>query len=159
MVVTKRSFLVSHTKKFSIVIHGGLLCNGGSMDNMRADCLFCTATLEQKIGENRCAFALWDAFPVTPYHALIIPKRHVSDFFELNALEVMDCFELLEQMKREIEERDAHVDGYNVGINIGKAAGQTIFHCHLHLIPRREGDVPNPKGGVRHMIPGKGFYR
>ncbi|MDD4220580.1 MAG: HIT family protein [Sphaerochaetaceae bacterium] len=128
------------------------------MHTKNADCLFCTVPFEQVIGENRWAFAIWDAFPVTPYHALIIPKRHIADYSNLNALEIRDCHELLTQVKREVEKRDARVDGFNIGVNIGRSAGQTIFHCHIHLIPRRKGDVLNPKGGVRHVVPGQGFY-
>lgn len=128
------------------------------MNTKNTDCLFCTVPSEQIIGENRWAFAIWDAFPVTLYHALIIPKRHIADYSNLNALEIRGCHELLTQVRREIEKRDAHVDGFNIGVNIGRSAGQTIFHCHIHLIPRRKGDVLNPKGGVRHVVPGQGFY-
>jgi diadenosine tetraphosphate (Ap4A) HIT family hydrolase len=130
----------------------------GGMNN-EIPCLFCAVTPQQMVQENGHAFAIWDAYPVTLYHALIIPKRHVADYFALDVLERNDCDELLALMKQEIENRDGCVDGYNVGINIGKSAGQTIFHCHIHLIPRRQGDVPNPKGGVRHLIPGRGLYR
>jgi diadenosine tetraphosphate (Ap4A) HIT family hydrolase len=90
---------------------------------------------------------------------LIIPKRHVASYFELGQAEYNAVNHLLLEQKKDIMERDKNVSGFNVGVNCGKDAGQTVFHCHIHLIPRRKGDVENPLGGVRHTIPGKGFYR
>jgi len=121
-------------------------------------CLFCNIDPSLIILENELAFAMYDGFPVTNLHSLIIPKRHVSSYFDLSSEELLACDELVKELKMKISESDTTVTAFNVGINIGKDAGQTIFHCHIHLIPRREGDVPNPKGGVRHIIPGKGFY-
>lgn len=121
-------------------------------------CLFCSVGQERLIAENELAFAIRDGFPVTELHSLIIPRRHVSDYFELTEEELLACNELLRIVKGEILARDESVKGFNVGANSGLAAGQSIFHCHIHLIPRREGDVPNPKGGIRHLIPGKGAY-
>ena len=121
-------------------------------------CLFCNVGEERIIAENELAFAIRDGFPVTELHSLIIPRRHVSDYFELSKEELLACNELLRIVKEEILARDASVKGFNVGANSGLVAGQSIFHCHIHLIPRREGDVPNPKGGIRHVIPGKGAY-
>src|SRR5690554_1525941 len=121
-------------------------------------CQFCNIDPSLIILENELAFAMYDGFPVTNLHTLIIPKRHVSSYFDLSSEELLACNELVKELKMKISESDPTVTAFNVGSNIGKDAGQTIFHCHIHLIPRREGDVPNPKGGVRHIIPGKGFY-
>jgi diadenosine tetraphosphate (Ap4A) HIT family hydrolase len=110
------------------------------------------------IAENRLAYAIRDGFPVTPLHTLIIPKRHVPDYFGLTRPEVNACHLLIDQLRADIERADTMVTGFNIGMNAGEAAGQTIFHCHIHLIPRRPGDTPSPRGGVRHVIPGKGSY-
>jgi diadenosine tetraphosphate (Ap4A) HIT family hydrolase len=121
-------------------------------------CLFCTIAPERVIAQNDLAYAIRDGFPVTPLHTLIIPKRHVVDFFGLAEAELLACNELLQAMKSDIEHEDRTVQGFNIGMNAGAVAGQTVFHCHIHLIPRRGGDVENPRGGVRHLIPGKGHY-
>lgn len=92
-------------------------------------------------------------------HALVIPIRHVVDYWKLTAAEREACHELLETMRNGIHKSDPLVTGFNIGLNAGESAGQTVFHCHYHLIPRRDGDVPNPRGGVRHVIPGKGYYK
>jgi diadenosine tetraphosphate (Ap4A) HIT family hydrolase len=123
-----------------------------------AGCPFCRLPAGRIIGENETAVAVRDAYPVTPLHTLIIPRRHVSSYFDLTGEEAADCQRLLARMRQEILSRDEQVDGFNVGINIGSAAGQTVMHCHVHLIPRRVGDVANARGGVRHVIPGKGCY-
>ena len=98
------------------------------------------------------------SYPVTDLHALVIPKRHVSDFFDLHDAERNAIHELLGTSRSEIMETDNSVQGFNVGINSGAVAGQTVFHCHLHLIPRRRSDIENPGGGVRAVIPGKADY-
>lgn len=123
-----------------------------------APCLFCTISVERVVAENELAFAIRDGFPVTPLHTLVIPKRHVLDFFGLTPAELQACSILLNDLKTAIDLEDPAVAGFNIGMNAGAAAGQTIFHCHVHLIPRRVGDVENPRGGVRHLIPGKGHY-
>lgn len=120
--------------------------------------LFCEIPQERIILNNKLSYAIRDAFPVTELHTLVIPKRHTADYFELDKDELLTCNEMLLQLKQDILKQDKSVTGFNVGINIGADAGQTIFHCHIHLIPRRLGDVPNPKGGIRHLIPGKGCY-
>lgn len=125
---------------------------------MEHDCLFCKIPVERVISQNQLAFAIYDGFPVTNGHALIIPKRHVPDFFSLTLEEVAESYKLLDLIRRSIVLDDPLVEGFNVGVNAGAVAGQTIFHCHIHLIPRRAGDVDNPRGGVRHLIPGKGSY-
>jgi diadenosine tetraphosphate (Ap4A) HIT family hydrolase len=122
------------------------------------DCLFCNIPSERIIAENEYAFAMYDEYPVTDRHALIIPKRHVDNYFQMTSDELLGCDSLLKQVREAVLSSDHSVAGFNVGMNAGVAAGQTIFHCHIHLIPRREGDVENPRGGVRHVIPDKGNY-
>ena len=122
------------------------------------DCVFCTVPPDMVIAENHLAYAILDRYPVTASHALIIPKRHISDYFELGSSESNACQRLLETVRQKLKGQDRTIDGFNIGINAGEAAGQTIFHSHIHLIPRRPGDVANPRGGVRHTIPGKGYY-
>jgi diadenosine tetraphosphate (Ap4A) HIT family hydrolase len=95
---------------------------------------------------------------VTALHTLVIPKRHASEIFDLSRPETNAYNEILNRAKREIEQTDRTVAGFNIGINNGEAAGQTIHHCHIHLIPRRSGDVENPVGGIRNIIHGKGPY-
>jgi len=121
-------------------------------------CLFCDIPKERVIAENEHAYAIRDGFPVTEGHSLIIPKRHVEDYFGLTEVELLACDSLLKIIKKETLESDSSIEGFNIGMNSGLVAGQTIFHCHIHLIPRRAGDVENPRGGVRHVIPGKGNY-
>jgi len=121
-------------------------------------CLFCNIPLERVIDENELAYVIYDGFPVTDHHMLIIPKRHASNYFDLTEEEIAACNELLRACKSDIENTDKLVDGFNIGMNCGESAGQTIFHCHTHLIPRRTGDLDNPKGGVRGVIPDKQQY-
>ncbi len=121
-------------------------------------CLFCEIPKERIIASNSLAYAIRDNFPVTPLHTLVIPRRHVLDYFSLSQQELIACDDLLRQIKKEIEALDSNVDGFNIGMNSGASAGQTIFHCHIHLIPRRKGDVKEPRGGVRSIIAGKGNY-
>jgi len=121
-------------------------------------CVFCTIGEEYIVAQKRLAYAVRDTSPVTPLHTLILPKRHVASYFELKPHEKAAIDQLLEQSRLEIIGRDRAVKGFNIGINIGEVAGQTIFHCHVHLIPRRIGDVANPRGGVRAVIPGKALY-
>ena len=128
------------------------------MNNKISDCLFCFMPKERVISENELVYAIRDKYPVTPLHSLIIPKRHVVDYFSLTKDELLSCDVLLKEVKDSIQSDDELVEGFNIGINSGEVAGQTIFHCHIHLIPRRIGDVENPRGGVRHLIPGKGDY-
>lgn len=112
------------------------------------DCLFCN--YKETIAENQLAFAIYDKFPVNKGHALIIPKRHFSSFFEATEEEIKAIYSLLHDVKC-IVDREYEPQGYNVGINIGEDAGQTIMHLHVHLIPRYKGDVENPRGGVRKL--------
>ena len=110
------------------------------------------------IDENALAYVIRDGYPVTQYHSLFIPKRHIADYFGLTQAEINAINQLIKRQKKLLDETDPTIDGYNVGINCGESAGQTVFHCHVHLIPRRKGDVENPRGGVRHVISGKGSY-
>ncbi|NDB70090.1 MAG: HIT domain-containing protein [Methylocystaceae bacterium] len=121
-------------------------------------CAFCELPSERIIAENELALAFRDGFPVTEHHTLIIPKRHVSDFFDLFQPERNAMQALMEQQRALILQIDPTVTAFNVGINAGADAGQTIFHCHMHLIPRRKGDVEEPRGGVRGVIPAKQKY-
>ena len=122
-------------------------------------CLFCNIKESCLADENTLAYASYDTYPVAEFHCLIIPKRHVKDYFELTKEEVIACNELIKRIKEEILLKDPSVKGFNIGSNVGKTAGQSILHCHIHLIPRREGDVENPQGGVRSVIPLKQHYK
>ena len=125
---------------------------------MNNNCPFCKVESEREIiASSLLSVAFYDGFPVSPGHALIIPKRHVSSFFDLSKEERQDLLNLADSVKRILEER-YHPDGYNIGINVGEAAGQSIFHVHMHLIPRYQGDVPSPRGGLRGVIPTKQNY-
>ncbi|MGD9788193.1 MAG: HIT family protein [Sulfuricellaceae bacterium] len=122
---------------------------------MSAACPFCRT--DQALLKSELAYALFDAHPVSPGHLLILPIRHVASYFEATAEEKSALFALLDTAKRLLDEQYAP-DGYNVGINVGEAAGQTIPHLHVHLIPRYLGDVAQPRGGVRGVIPAKQSY-
>ena len=122
-------------------------------------CLFCNIKDSELTEENELAYVSYDSYPVTEDHCLIIPKRHVKDYFELSNNEIIACNELINFIKKKIELKDPTVKGFNIGTNIGKISGQSIFPCHIHLIPRREGDVENAQGGVRSVIPLKQHYK
>ena len=122
------------------------------------NCLFCNIKQKDKYIENELAYATFDSYPVSKYHCLIIPKRHVKDYFGLNKPEINACNSLISKMRKLILNKDNKVLGFNIGMNAGKIAGQTIMHCHIHLIPRRKGDVKKPQGGVRGVIPNKQHY-
>ena len=130
-------------------------------DHRQSDCLFCdvqTNDRQRIVTENTLAFAIRDGFPVTEGHTLFIPKRHAADYFGLTQAEINAINQLMIQQKDILQQSDKSIEGFNIGMNCGEAAGQTVFHCHVHLIPRRRGDVENPRGGVRHVITGKGYY-
>ena len=122
-------------------------------------CLFCDAKKSGCAYENELAYASYDSYPVSEHHCLIIPKRHIKDYFDLSNDELVACNDLIQIIKKEIIKKDPLVKGFNLGTNIGKVSGQSILHCHFHLIPRREGDVDNPQGGVRSVIPNKQHYK
>jgi diadenosine tetraphosphate (Ap4A) HIT family hydrolase len=119
-------------------------------------CLFCAP--REVTARNASAYATRDSYPVSPGHTLIIPLRHCTDFFDLSPEEILACMELLAAEHDNLN-AELSPDGYNVGVNVGRAAGQSIFHVHIHLIPRYEGDHPNPQGGVRHVLPWKAHYQ
>lgn len=122
-------------------------------------CIFCDTEKLDILVENELAFAIFDKFPVNKGHMLIIPKRHYKNFFEASKEEILAIHDLLHKSK-EILTKQYNPDGYNIGININEEGGQTIFHLHIHLIPRYKGDVEDPRGGIRNLktqlVPYKG---
>jgi diadenosine tetraphosphate (Ap4A) HIT family hydrolase len=123
-------------------------------------CLFCdkdNPDANTVIAENKYAYARWDNFPVNPGHTEVIPIRHVESFFDLTQEELEAIYDLAKIAKQIINER-YEPDAFNIGVNDGEAAGRTVHHLHIHLLPRYVGDVPNPRGGIRHIIPGRGDY-
>ena len=122
-------------------------------------CIFCKIRKEELQFENQLAYSSIDSYPVSQFHSLIVPKRHVETYFGLTKDEILACNELILKTKEKILKQDSTVKGFNIGTNAGKSAGQSIMHCHIHLIPRREGDVENPQGGVRSVIPKKQHYK
>ena len=127
----------------------------------KGDCIFCSlerGVKERIFDENTLAYAVWDGFPVSEGHSLFIPKRHAREYFDLEQPEINAINDLIKKHKDRLDKRDPSIQGYNIGMNCGEIAGQSVFHCHIHLIPRREGDVKHPKGGVRNIISGKGDY-
>jgi len=132
-----------------------------SREETGQSCLFCDVQTEDRdriVDENTLAYAIRDGFPVTEGHTLFIPKRHVQDYFGLTQAEINAVNALMREQRTHLQKSDASIEGFNIGMNCGEVAGQTVFHCHVHLIPRRRGDVENPRGGIRHVIAGKGHY-
>jgi len=123
---------------------------------MSADCIFCRPQRDI-LARNASAIAVFDSYPVSPGHALILPLRHVVTIWDLDPDEYDGCFRLVREVKPILQAR-FKPDGFNVGANCGEAAGQSVWHAHIHVIPRYKGDTPNPRGGVRHVIPLKGKY-
>ena len=124
-----------------------------------ASCVFCALrTSNLVVTRNELAFALRDKTPVTDLHTLVLPFRHAPTYFDLRPDELVAVNDLMWRLRDQILAADPSVAGFNVGANIGLASGQTIFHCHIHLIPRRAGDVDNPLGGVRGVIPSRMRY-
>lgn len=124
---------------------------------MDTDCPFCPLPTDRIISESDYTITIRDSFPVSEGHTLIIPKRHVQSFFELHAIEKASVIQALDEAKEALD-REFSPDGYNIGINDGEAAGQTVMHLHIHLIPRYKGDTEDPRGGVRHVFPEKAKY-
>ena len=122
-------------------------------------CIFCKRRKEEIQFENQLAYSSKDSFPVSEFHSLIVPKRHAETYFDLNEEEIQACNDLILKTKEKILKLDSTVKGFNIGVNAGKVAGQSIMHCHIHLIPRRDGDVENPQGGIRSVIPDKQHYK
>ena len=121
-------------------------------------CIFCNLPEERIIKSYELFNIIRDLYPVTYLHSLVIPKRHVESYFDLYDKELKELSIVLKELKVDLEKTDDKISGFNIGINIGKDAGQTIFHCHIHVIPRRENDTNNPTGGVRGVIPEKKIY-
>ena len=121
-------------------------------------CLFCNSKKSGIAYENKLAYASYDTYPVSDLHCLIIPKRHINNYFDLSDEELIACNNLIKVVKKKIVEKDKTVEAFNIGTNAGKISGQSIMHCHIHLIPRRKGDVNNPQGGVRSVIPKNQHY-
>ncbi len=125
------------------------------MSNPNDPCRFCSP--REVTRRNALAYCERDSYPVSPGHSLVIPFRHCASFFDLTPEEITACMELLAQERLALED-ELNPDGYNVGVNVGAAAGQGIFHVHFHLIPRYTGDSPHSQGGVRQVIPEKADY-
>ena len=123
-----------------------------------SDCIFCNIDQSRIIDSNEFFYVIRDIYPVTELHTLIIPHRHISSYFDLTENEQISLFSLLKSHKEQLMKTDPSITGFNIGVNDGESAGQTIFHCHIHLIPRRKGDVANARGGVRGVIPNKQNY-
>jgi ATP adenylyltransferase len=129
-----------------------------SYNHRKKGCIFCDISKSKIVKSNELAVVIKDNYPVTKHHCLIIPKRHCSDYFDLYQPEINAISQLINEMKTELQKKDKTIKGFNIGNNSGEVAGQTIFHCHIHLIPRREGDTDNPRGGVRGVIKDKQSY-
>jgi ATP adenylyltransferase len=124
----------------------------------QSDCIFCNLSSDRVIASNALAFAIRDNYPVTQLHTLVISKRHAKTFFDLFEPERRAINQLLDALRIDVMKKDVSASGFNIGMNSGDTAGQTIGHAHVHLIPRRQGDVQDPRGGVRGVIPGKAIY-
>lgn len=122
------------------------------------ECFFCDCLNKKDYFiENELAFAKYDGFPVNKGHLEVMPKRHIKDWWETTKEERIAIFDLIDEAKK-IVDNEYHPDGYNIGMNLGEMAGQSVMHLHVHLIPRYKGDVENPRGGVRGVIPSKQNY-
>ena len=123
-----------------------------------SNCIFCNILDDEIVDEYKHFFIIRDLFPVTNLHSLVIPKRHIVSYFECNKDEYDEILLVLNTQKTELKLKDETITGFNIGMIIGEDAGQTIFHFHIHIIPRRKGDIENPKGGIRGVIPDKQKY-
>jgi diadenosine tetraphosphate (Ap4A) HIT family hydrolase len=129
-----------------------------SYNYRKKGCVFCNIPKDRIIKSNELAVVIKDNYPVTKHHCLIIPKRHCADYFDLYQPEINAISQLINEMKTELQKKDKTIKGFNIGNNSGEVSGQTIFHCHIHLIPRRKNDTDNPRGGVRGVIKNKQSY-
>lgn len=123
-----------------------------------SNCKFCNLSKKLIIDEYKHFIVIRDAFPVTHLHSLVITKRHVVSYFQCSKDELDEIPIILDTQKTELKIQDDTISGFNIGMNLGEDAGQSIFHCHIHIIPRRKGDLDNPKGGIRGVIPDKQKY-
>ena len=128
------------------------------MSSTTEECLFCNKKKQNVIYSTKFMYVVRDSYPVTKYHSLIIPHRHVANFFDLNNEELNDLSNILKKESQSLLNLDKEITAFNIGVNAGKDAGQSIMHCHIHLIPRRKGDIENPRGGVRGVISSKQKY-
>ena len=123
-----------------------------------SNCVFCNIPEESIVNNYNHFFIIRDTSPVTSLHSLVIPKRHIVSYFECSKDEYEEIPLVLNTQKTELKLTDDSITGFNIGMNIGEDAGQTVFHFHIHIIPRRKGDIDNPRGGIRGVIPGKQKY-
>jgi diadenosine tetraphosphate (Ap4A) HIT family hydrolase len=125
---------------------------------MKQDCPFCSLSDARVVSRGLLTTTIQDAFPVSRGHTLVISNRHVASFFEISDEEQAEVLVAVRKVKLALD-ADLHPDGFNIGVNVGLAAGQTVMHAHVHVIPRFHGDVADPRGGVRHCIPDRGHYQ
>jgi diadenosine tetraphosphate (Ap4A) HIT family hydrolase len=130
---------------------------GADLVRTRPSCPFCEPPRERIVAEDELSLTIRDGYPVSPGHTLVLPRRHIGSLFEATEAERRALWEALGRARAALE-RELRPDGYNLGINDGAAAGQTVMHLHVHLIPRYQGDSDDPRGGIRHCIPGRGYY-
>lgn len=125
------------------------------------DCILCELKPEhfKVVDENDLALTLIDSYPVTEGHCLVIPRRHAATWFDMNEAELLATSRLVHRARERLQREDPSVTGFNIGMNCWKSAGQSVFHAHIHLIPRRDGDQENPQGGVRKIFPEKAHYK
>ncbi len=159
-VASQREFIIKKLKKKQkeILIMTQFLKKTEQAFNPNDPCLFCHPRRDEIILETEHALLIKDSFPVSPGHCLVVPRRHIATVFEASEAENQDFYYLIGEAKKHIEKTQSP-DGYNLGCNNGEAAGQSIFHLHMHIIPRYKGDVDNPKGGVRWVVPKKASYQ
>lgn len=156
-VADRRTTSPCGNRKSPTVPRGPLALGRRARDNPPMSCPFCDLGERAIVASNDLALAFRDAYPVGPGHTLIVPRRHVADWWSATASERAALLSLVDEVKAALD-AELRPAGYNLGFNDRPAAGQTVMHLHLHLIPRFDGDVPDPTGGVRHVIPGKGKY-
>ncbi len=129
-----------------------------TLKSSQASCPFCGMRKSRMVAQHNSVYAIKDASPVNDNHLLIIPLRHCETYFDLTLEELCDAHALIEKLRLEILKADPAVAGFNLGVNCGETAGQTVFHTHIHMIPRKKNDTPHPRGGVRGVIPDKMDY-
>ena len=140
--------------------HRNLSLDAQSRTESVSGCLLCELPAEkfEVVDENELCVTLTDDYPVNEGHCLIVPRRHAATYFDMDAAEVEAATRLLHRSRERIGQQDPSVTGFNIGMNCGKSAGQSVFHAHIHLIPRRDGDQENPQGGIRKIFPDKANY-
>jgi diadenosine tetraphosphate (Ap4A) HIT family hydrolase len=121
------------------------------------DCPFCSAAADRVVAESDLTITIRDGYPVSPGHTLVVTKRHIESLFDMTGEEQAEIMAAVRDAKHALD-AEFGPDGFNIGVNVGAAAGQTVMHAHVHVIPRFKGDTADPRGGIRHCIPGKGYY-